>query len=121
MRKASKILYLVSGILGIIGIVLWAILGIVGIVGSLAAAAEATGDDAALVAAAGIVGGVFMLIGAAICVLVTVISFLARSGKASNIVALVFGIIGCVSYGFGVPLLIGAILGIVADKQGQPE
>ena len=120
MRKASKILYLVSMILSFVGVALWAIIGLVLLIGGIAAAASGSGDEATAAAAAGVGSSIFMIIAAVLCLVLAIVSLRARAGRVSNKVALVFGIIGMVAYGFGGPLLVGAILGMVADNQGQP-
>ena len=126
MRKASKILYLIAGIVGIATFVLFIILGLVSLVAGIMAtdpevmAQAGINQEQALAAqAAGIGSGVFLLIAAVVTLVGGIIGFIARKGS-KNMLALVFGIIGMVAFGTGAFLLIGGILGLVADKQGQP-
>lgn len=126
MRKASKILYLIAGIVGIATFVLFVIFGLVSLVTGIMAtdpevmAQAGINQEQALAAqAAGIGFGVFLLIAAVVTLVGAIIGFIARKGS-KNMLALVFGIIGMVAFGTGAFLLIGGILGLVADKQGQP-
>ena len=126
MRKASKILYLIAGIVGIATFVLFIILGLVALVTGIMAtdpevmAQAGINQEQALAAqAVGIGSGVFLLIAAVVTLVGGIIGFIARKGS-KNMLALVFGIIGMVAFGTGAFLLIGGILGLVADKQGQP-
>ena len=127
MRKASKILYLVAGIVGIVGAVLCLIFGLVSLIGGIAATngevAQSAGvapNQQSAVIAAGISMGIFLLVAAVCSLLAAIFGFRGRSNSVSNKATLIVGIIGTVACGVGTILLVGAILGLVADKQGQP-
>lgn len=130
MRKASKVLFLLAGIFGILTFIGLLIAGIattaVGIAGQdptvvaqVVQETQAT-QEQVLAAAQLLMGfGIFMIIAGALSLVTAIIGFVARSGN-KNVLALVFGIIGIAGFGVGAFLLIGGILGMVADKQGQP-
>lgn len=126
MRKASKILYLIAGIVGIATFVLFIILGLVTLVAGIMATdpevvaqAGITQEKALEAQAVGIGFSIFLLIAAVVTLVGAIVGFIARKG-GKNVLALVFGIIGMAAFGTGAFLLIGGILGVVADKQGQP-
>ena len=119
MKKAAKILFLISGIVSLALAVLFLILGIVSLATGVAAIVASTAEGlteeqiAALVASgsAAIGTGVWLLIEIAFAVVSAVVSFKARNTdkKPLFIVAIVFGALGMTV----VPIVAG-IFGLIA-------